>query len=121
MNQQLKYIFETYKLWFNTTKLQLNNVKNAFQQFKTIKNPTKQELENFNLLRDELFQVNYMMMEAHLSVENLYDEYPDNIKKKIDAYDDLYLKVYTLTGEMAQYVGKIGFNLSDDFSEQIEL
>ena len=121
MEQGLKYLFDTYKLCYNLTKLQLSNSIKAFNEFKSIPNPTEEEIKNFNWLRDELFNVNYMMMEAHLAVENLYDEYPDNIKKKIDAYDDLYLKVYTLTGEMAQYVSKIGFNLSDDFSEQIEL
>lgn len=121
MEPGLKIIYDNYKLWYDTTKLQHNKAKKEFAQFKAIPNPTKEDLTTFNRMRDHLFQVHYMMMEAHLSVDNIRANYPENMQEQIDAYDLMSKRACWLIGEMAKYAKQVEKTINTSTSNETTL
>ena len=95
MEQALKHFIEEYTVWLNATKKDYDLTKNAYiaAQKSPLTNEIKDEL---NSMVRHLFQMNYMLMESHIAIFNLYVWYSDEEKQLIDEYKPTCEKVSKL-------------------------
>lgn len=107
MDQALRIFLEDYKVWLDTTKKEYNKAKILLGATKQLVAENQESIKSLETLRceiDKLFQKNYMLMESHLHVHNVYSWYSDEDKKIIDEYKTVNEKVDALIREISAFL-----------------
>lgn len=121
MDQGLKQILSNYTLSYNATKNEFNQTKKAFAEIKYASSFTQQDLDKVSKMARHLFQTCYFLMESHNSAQNVYNNFDDETKEKIDAYHLLSKRVHWLNKVMNDFVKENKNNVStiEDFEIDI--
>ena len=121
MNQGLRQILSNYNILFDAAKNEFKQNKKTFAEIKYASSFTQQDLDILDTMKRHLFQTSYMLMESHNSAQNVYNNFDDETKEKIDAYNLLNKRIHWLNKEITTFVKENKNNVSttEDFEINI--
>lgn len=102
MQVVLEPFFAEYQRLLKFTKAKYNKTQKRFIFLKS-QRVDKELIDEMISLSHSLFQASYLLMESHLHIKNIYDNYSDEEKKIIDEYDNFAEKCSILVADMLKY------------------
>ena len=117
MHPALETFLKEYITMLKATEDECKNTQEKFvaiqQEIRTT-GVTDDLLSNLFVISHNLFQTSYLLMEAHMRVNNIRANYSEEDQKIIDSYDEVSKKANTIVRNIITY--KQSFEKTDETS-----